>query len=61
MESFPDHGPCSTCGEDLNGSSWPGELVGQWICQMCWEKHCSREWWKAVNEIAAFYDAKVTL
>ena len=34
---------CSRCGKEL--AEWIfGE--GEAYCQMCWEAHCSEEWWR---------------
>jgi len=31
------------CGEPHD--NWPDDSNGM-LCQMCWESHCSEEWWK---------------
>lgn len=34
---------CANCGGEID-SEWPGNKGP--ICQMCWEKECSYEWWE---------------
>jgi len=47
---------CSRCGEPHD--NWPDDKSGM-LCQMCWEAHCSEEWWKWMVEIDKFYHENI--
>lgn len=48
---------CPSCKKDQDSDHtywWPyNPELGRWTeqCQECWETECSREWWKAVDQI----------
>ena len=49
---MPDAIRCCRCGCDItddDGGGWPDK--DGLLCQMCWERECSRLWWQAVAEI----------
>jgi hypothetical protein len=43
---------CSRCTEPHD--NWPDDSNGL-LCQMCWEAHCSEEWWDSMIKIDGFY------
>jgi len=42
---------CNTCNINLDGNGWPHLVNDEWgrCCQDCWERHCSAEWWAALD------------
>jgi hypothetical protein len=38
--------PCRECGDPIEDSV--GEAAG--FCQKCWERSCSAEWWRMMNQ-----------
>lgn len=37
---------CTQCHGEID-SAWPGPSGD--VCQMCWERYCSEEWWIALG------------
>jgi hypothetical protein len=48
-ESFAGKTHRCDCGASLAGEVW----ADQGMCQVCWEKHCSDELWRQLDEFDA--------
>lgn len=51
MLKHPNNVICPNCSLP-NQDQWPDNL-----CQLCWEQHCSREWWQNVEELPEDYNS----